>query len=561
MNDRLTTDIRQRVAKEQGAVLKDSGGRLRVALIWPNTYACGMASLGFQQLYRLLNELPFVVCERAFLPDNPRQYDELDTELFTYETLTPVRDFHVLAFSVAYELDYFHLLRCLSLARVPVRARDRQEDDPLVIAGGIALTFNPFPIAEALDAICIGEAEPLLERWFELLYQSREVAPGSREEILRAQAELPGVFVPSLYKLDWDAQGNLMSVETEPPAPLSVVKSTTDFDYNEPARGSLFAASSQFANDLLVEIGRGCGRGCKFCVSGHVTNPVRFHPGEAVVQAAKAAEAPDFGRVALVASAAGDYPGLAELLTSLTAEGFRASVSSLRVEQTKLATLKALAQSGGRTVTIAPEAATERLRFALGKKTRDEEFFHFAELAQEARIEQLKLYFLLGLPAETDDDILALGGFLTELKSRCPGVAVKASVGIFVPKPATPFQWAPMVVEPELTRRLVLARQALSKLRKVSFDLDAPGEALIQALLARGGAPLFPVLEALAVKGPKLKPLLKGLRAQELDPDLLWSERPAEARFPWELFDFGMAREKLWKRWTETFEGAPDEAD
>ncbi len=559
MNDRLVALVRKRTAAEQGVCKRDAGGRLRVALIYPNTYKVGMASLGFQHLYRLLNALPNVVCERAFLPDRPAEYERLDTELFTCETLTPVRDFHVVAFSCSYELDYFHLIRCLYLARISPLASDRGENDPLVLGGGLAFTFNLAPVMPFFDALFLGEVEPVVKELFQLLWRTREAAPEPKEDVLAALAALPGMLIPRFYSFERTSEGRLRRITAAGPARLPVKKVTADLQRLSPATSCLFAASTQFSKDLMVEIGRGCARGCKFCVSGHVCNPPRFHSASKVVQAALEATSLDFSRLLLVASALGDWPDLEAALAALVEAGKGVSVSSLRAERASETVLRLLKQGGARTVTIAPEAATERLRYLSGKPIPDEAFFDFAAKAQAVGLEKAKLYFLLGLPGETDADLEAFGDFVRRFKAKAPALGVRCAVGFFVPKPWTPYQWAPMLSLAELERRTRLTKAALSGIKGVSFTFASPSEALVQALLSRGDERLAPVLLVQAGKGLRLKTFSRALQEAGLDPEEYWRQRAEHEPFCWEIVDVGLARSTLWQRWQHTLKGSTDE--
>ncbi len=411
------------LSRETGAIHKDHGGRLTVALAYPNRYYVGMSSLALQILYRSFNAEPDVVCERAF-------WDErlsAKQELMTLESQTPVREFDVWAFTISFEMDYFNVVSMLRQAGMiigeggpahtsgnPPRLVDL-DDRPLLIAGGPGISANPEPLAPFFDAIVIGEAEELLPR---LVDEIREGLRGDRERLLDALDALPGVYVPSRVSPAPDGQRRRVErlwVE--------------NMAHTDPV-SCLYTPDTEFGHMHLIEIARGCGRGCRFCLAGYVYRPPREQPAERILDWAREAlklQLPEFvhgGRAAgrppgigLVSAAVSDHSRIDELANELRGMGARISVSSMRTDPLSVPLVQALAASGAQTMTIAPEAGTERLRRVISKSQTEADLLGAVELAQALNFSMLKLYFMIGHPTETDDDIQCIVDFTLKAKS------------------------------------------------------------------------------------------------------------------------------------------------
>jgi radical SAM superfamily enzyme YgiQ (UPF0313 family) len=487
---------------ERGTIHKDWGGKLPVALVFPNTYYLGMSSLAVHALYRLWNALDDVVCERVFAdPPGPP---------LSLESAAPLDYFPVVAFSISYEVDYFNVVDILRSASIPPRAADRDDTHPLIVAGGPAVTANPEPLAPLLDAVVIGEVEPI----FDQLTAALHLVADGRDASLEALAQIPGLYLP--HQATGDA----------PPRRIPR-QWLQDLD-TVPTHSAIFTPDTEFGGMALIEIARGCGRGCRFCLAGYAYRPPRQRSVDNIL--AQARELLKFqDRLGLVSAAVSDHSAIDQLATELRALGARISVSSMRVDPVSEPLLRALAESGTRTLTIAPEAGSERLRRAINKTQTEDHVLRAVDLAARYDFAQLKLYFMLGLPGEQDADVQAI----IDLALACAGRfsrQVTVNVTPFVPKAHTPFQRLAQTPAREVKRRLDRVERGLRK-HRIDVKSESPAWAEIQGILARGDRRLAAAL--LTVDRPSPASWRRALDAVGLSlPDLL-GERPAGDPLPW----------------------------
>ncbi|MFN2229681.1 MAG: radical SAM protein [Anaerolineae bacterium] len=512
---------REVLAGEEGAVVKDWGGKLPVALVYPNTYHVGMSSLGYQAVYRLLNARRDVACERAFWT---RRFAG-DDPVVSIESQQALADFAVIAFSISYELDYPHVVEVLRQAGVPLRADERDASWPAVIAGGPAVSANPLPVADFLDGVLIGEVEEQADALVDALWSGID-AP--RPALWEALARVPGVYAPQLAPQD-AAPVRRQWVRDVDPYPTSTVVYTRD---------------TEFGDMQLIEIARGCGRGCRFCMAGYLTRPKREHSVASILDEAREGLA-HRDRVGLVGAAVSDYSQIDELVGSLRGMGARISVSSLRVDPLSEALLGALAESGTETLTMAPEAGSERLRRTIHKGVTESDLFHAAERAEAYHFRQLKLYFMLGLPTETGADVDAIADLCGAVADRFSR-QVTANVTPFVPKAHTPFQWAEMAPRAAMEARYNALQRSLGQM-----GIEVRGEsaqwAEIQGLLARGDRRLGAVLADL--RGSSIRAWEQAMAAHEVEPEAyLGARKPGEA-LPWGFIESGVGPRALTAEW------------
>src|SRR5256884_870708 len=366
------------LAAEQGTVYRDWGGRVSIALVYPNTYAVGMSNLGFQTIYRHLNALPDVVCERVFMPE-PADLEEMrrtSTPPLSLESQRPLTDFQMIGFSVTYEGDYINVLRLLDLAKIPLRAGDRRPHDPLVLMGGVCAFSNPEPIAPFMDFIVVGEGEELVG---ELMQAYRE-GYRERETFLDGLVRLEGVYLAERHDVTYAPDGTVADVRPQRGAPPIVVKRRLKQvdELRTIAAGK--TPNAQYGHMALLEVGKGCGRGCRFCLEGQVYRPVRHRSVDALRETVARIAASGEKRVGLVGACVSDYPWIGELLKVVEDNGLELSISSIRADSLTDDLVAALARGGHRTLTVAPEAGTGRLRRAVRKGVSDEQLYTACDL-------------------------------------------------------------------------------------------------------------------------------------------------------------------------------------
>jgi radical SAM superfamily enzyme YgiQ (UPF0313 family) len=445
--------IRERLAAEDGTIRSDAP--TRVAICYPSPYHVGMSSLGFQTIYREINQRPDTSAERVFLPDDPASWRATRTRLVSYEHQRPVADFPVLAFSVAYELEITGLFEILDLSGLPILASERDETWPLVVAGGPLTFSNPAPLAPFVDAILLGEAEELIHEFLDLLADNL-----SRHELLRRLAALPGCFVPGISSA------------------LPPVRKA--HDKRLPARSQILTPHTELCSMFLIEPERGCSRGCTYCVMRRTTNGgMRLVPPETVLGLVP----PHARRVGLVGAAVTDHPRVAELVRTLVDDGREVGISSLRADRLTSELVGLLARGRARTLTTASDGFSARLRNALDRRTTEAHLLRAAELAREHRFERLKLYLMVGLPGETDEDVDELVRFGTELSRLVP---LALGVAPFVAKRNTPMDGAPFEPVDSIERKLDRLRRGLKG--RASIRPTSPRWAWVEYMLAQSGA-------------------------------------------------------------------------
>jgi radical SAM superfamily enzyme YgiQ (UPF0313 family) len=537
-------------SRERGAIRKEPGGRLGIALVYPNVYALGMANLGVHAVYRLLNADPGVRCERAFLPGDggpPR----------TVESGAPLGAFDVVAFSISFEDDLPSVLRLLDGAGLPLRAAARDGRHPLVVAGGIAVQINPEPVAPFLDAVLVGEGEALLPAFLETLRAARE-AGATRGELLAALARVRGAYVPSLYDVayaDTRAPQGAWVTRHAPRegAPERVARAFLPA-LRGPTSRALDTPDAQFGDLYLTEVARGCLWGCRFCAAGFVQRPYR--EVDLATLRAEAREGMARGqRVGLVGPDTSDHSGLEALTREIAEAGGTFSPSSLRVDAIGPGLAARLAAGGERTVTLAPEAGTERLRRVVNKDFGDDVIVRAAEDAIAAGMISVKLYFMVGLPTETDDDVLGMAALAVRIREevmlpwarrRGRMGRIGLSVNPFVPKPWTPFQWAPLAPRAILEARRRLLERTLRP-KGIAVESLSAREVELQALISRGDRRCADLLELAHGEPGGLK---AALRRWPHDPAFFVSrEVGEEERLPWDVLDHGLEKAFLAREW------------
>lgn len=530
----MTWNLRTRqeahLAQEQGVIHKEWGGRLSVALAFPNSYYVGMSSLALQILYRQFNAHADVVCERVFWNQEGAAAGE---PLLTLESGRTVAEADVWAFTISYEMDYFNVVAMLRQAGVPPLAQDRDESWPLLIAGGPGVTMNPEPMAPFFDAIVIGEGEEVLEDLIEL-FQQAIAAP--RAELWAALAAIPGVYVPALTPPVHEQGPDLQRI------PRLWVRDLQRF----PPVSSLYAPETEFRGMHLMEIARGCGRGCRFCLAGYVYRPPREQPLSALLAWAEAG-LEHTSRLGLISAAVSDHTQIDELATALQEMGARLSVSSMRVDPISLPLLRAMRASGAQTLTIAPEAGSRRLRNVIAKTQTEDQLLHAVELAAELDFPQIKFYFMVGHPTETQDDMEELVAFVHKARAIFKRrIAMNATP--FVPKAHTPFQWMSMTPARTLKKRQRWLQRQVGRLQ-VAVRADSPSWAEVQGVLSRGDRRLAGVL--LDMRELSVTHFWQTMQQHGLERDPFLGQLPVGQRMPWMIVESGVSEQFYRYEWRQ----------
>ena len=528
---------------EIGTIRKSWHQKISIALVYPNRYHVGMSSLGYQTLYDLLNGLDHVVCERAFLPDGKGPQT---VQPVTIESGRPITDADIIAFSISFENDYPHLLTILDQAGIPLESAARSARHPLVIAGGVACFLNPEPIAAFIDCFLLGEAEGILPRFFQVF------EPGSdKQELLKNLAcRVPGAYVPAFYQARYHADGTLATFEPLEDVPPKIERVyLKDLDQISTA-SAVLTPHTTFDRTFLIEVGRGCPHGCRFCSAGFIYRPPRFRPMTQLKQSIdRGARLTD--RIGLVGAAVSDLPEIEELCGQFNDQNIRISFSSLRADRLTPGLLSILKKSNVKTATIAPEVGSERMRRVINKGITEKDVLTAATRLVENGIPNLKLYFMIGLPGETGADIDAIikltkqikHGFLTSSRARKHIGTITLSLNSFVPKPATPFQWAAMDEVGTLKQKIKKIKNELKKVANLRINSDIPRWAYIQAMFSRGDRRVADILlMAHANKGN----WAQTLKTTPVNADFyVLRERDPDEKLPWDFIDHGIKKSYL----------------
>jgi radical SAM superfamily enzyme YgiQ (UPF0313 family) len=502
-----------RAAHEKFLFSRNAAGDLPVCLVYPNLYRLGMANLGFQAVYQILDSDPRVAVDRAFLPDLDLRATQRSRiqPLVSFENGRPLADFGIIAFSISFETDYLNVLSILQMAHIPLRRSDRAgRAFPLVVAGGSAIFLNPEPIADFIDLFLIGEGEEMIAE-FLTVYERDHAAFEDRAGQLESLAAVEGAYVPGHYTQSYNFSGSLESVSYVGPNRSPAVSRRYLKDLNRFTTSSrILASESVFGDMYLIEASRGCQWGCRFCAAGFMYRPIRYRSPENLLAESKRGLG-ERNVIGLVGAEMASVPGIAQVASSVADRGGRLSPSSMKADCITPALASALARNGASSVTVAPEAGSERMRKVINKNLTEEQIVSAAELmVAQGGVENLKCYFMIGLPEETDHDVLEIARLIERILSRTRAIGkavgrVTVSLNPFVPKPWTPFQWDPMEQARTLKHKVAILRTALGKLAaqfgRIELDTESPREAYFQTLISRGDRRVGAILERLCLEG------------------------------------------------------------
>ena len=559
MNRKDLIDRLQELYKDEDSrVTINPHAEQKVAIVYPNTYFVGMSNLGLHIIYEEINLRNDSVCERIFLPEKKEleAYDKTKTPLMSVETQRPMHQFDVVAFDVTFEMDYFHIPLMLRHGRVPVMSEERTSFDPIVIAGGPCATFNPEPFADFIDAFIIGEGEGIVTAVLERIRKGRENGE-SREETIAGLAQIDGVYVPALYTPQYDENDRFVGYDIADGAPKIIRR---HFEPLTSGGETVIATNfTEFGAMYIIEVARGCGRHCRFCMAGYCFRVPRVRPLDILKEGVDRAE--KLGKkVGLMGAAISDYPEVDELVTYIRSKDMRYSCASLRADSLTQAVVDGLAESGQKTITIAPETGSGRLRRVINKGISEENLRTAAQLSAKSGIQHMRLYIMIGLPTETDEDIDAIIGLAERTQAHMAEVGCKGrltlSINPFIPKPFTPFQWMAMDHQKSVEKKLQYIKKSLQKNRRIEVLVESPKEAYIQGVLARGDRRLGKVLAACALDRGS-KSFKSEMKKAGLDmDDCNYRERNFNDYLPWSHLDMGLRDGYLEQEWQRAVDEA-----
>ncbi len=532
---------------EIGTIRKSWRGRTRIVLVYPNRYHIGMSNLGFQTIYRLLNGFEHIVCERAFLQENNQRKKH---PLRTFESGESLTKADIIAFSLSFENDYPHILSILEAAGLALLSDQRSEHDPLVIAGGVACFLNPEPISAFIDCFLIGEAESILPHLIDV-FEPKKSKPLLLKKIAR---HVPGAYVPAFYRPAYSGDGTLSAFTPIAPVPEKIERVFAEDLTAVSTHSAVITPNTTFDSSFLIEVGRGCPHGCRFCAAGFIYRPPRFRPIsmlESRIQRG-AAQASSIG---LVGAAVSDLPGIRDLCRQFLNSDVRISFSSLRADRLAPELLAVLQKSKVKTATIAPEAGTQHLRDVINKGISEDDILNAACALVDNGIPNLRLYFMVGLPTETEadvDGIVTLGKrikhhFLKSSRARKRIGEITISLNCFVPKPFTPFQWVGMQETKALKDKIKKIKSELRKVANIRVHADVPRWAYLQALFSRGDRRVADILVLAHTNNGNWAQTLK---TTPINPDFYVQRQRNFSEFlPWDFIDHRIKKSFLWKEY------------
>ncbi|WP_333653439.1 radical SAM protein [Dissulfurispira sp.] len=546
MNRKLIEKADDLLSKEKGTIFKDPGGKINICLVYPNTYHVGMSNLGFQGIYGLLNRRDDVVCERAFLPDERdiEEYIRTETPVFSLESKRPLNRFDMVAFSISFENDYPNILKILDIAKIPFSSSERNEYHPLLIAGGVCCFFNPEPIAPIFDVIFIGEAEESLNEFLERLRDKSKThgGQGTRDEMKKDPLNIEGLYIPEFYQTDYNNDGTILKRVPINNAPEKIKRRYIKDLSISPITTTIITPEAEFSEMYLVEAMRGCPWKCRFCLVGHIYNPTRKKDLDTItVEIERAKEITP--KIGLIGPSLTDYAHIKDVLCI---DGVDFSITSLRASEKSAELVELL--KGHKSVSIAPEAGTERMRRVVNKKITENDILDTSKLILNAGIENLRLYFIIGLPTETDEDVSGIVEIVKKVRRISNKGNIILSISTFVPKPFTPFQWHPMERLDSVKEKLKFIKKELRDEKGIKVFHDVPKYAHMQGLFSMGDRRVFRVLKAM-VKTDDYK---AACSEAGVNIDFyIFRKKDFNEILPWDFIDTDISEEKLWNEYLE----------
>ena len=556
---------------EYNEIIKDKAAvDVRFAMCFPDTYEIGMSNLGLRILYGSMNQAEGVWCERAFAPwgDMEEEMRKEHIPLYALESGDSLKNFDFVGFSLGYEMAYTNVLNMLDLAHIPLHSDQRGEDDPIIVAGGTCV-YNGEPLADFIDIFSLGEGEDVTLEMIDL-YRKGKQAGWSRAEFLQNAAQVPGLYVPSLYEISYHQDGTIQAITPTHGAPEHIRKRiVADLDKSYFPVKTIIPSTDIVHDRVMLEVFRGCIRGCRFCQAGYCYRPVRPKSVDLLVQQGIAScKDSGYQEMTLSSLSTSDYRPLTELCDGLLEycdpRNININLPSLRADGFSMGIMQRLQRVRKTSITFAPEAGTQRMRDTINKNVKEEDLLQSCRTAFEGGCNAVKLYFMLGLPTETDEDVIGIARLAEKVywtwknyavnKSR--GLRITVSTSFFVPKPFTPFQWEAQITRDEYHRRVDLLRGSI-KNKSIQYNWHEMETSYIEAVLARGDRRLGKLLETVWRKGGRLdswseyfsfERWMEAFAETGIDPDFYaLRERPKDEILPWSMIDIGVHPEYLWR--------------
>lgn len=556
---------------EYNEIIKDKAAvDVRFAMCFPDTYEIGMSNLGLRILYGSMNQAEGVWCERAFAPwgDMEEEMRKEHIPLYALESGDSLKSFDFVGFSLGYEMAYTNVLNMLDLAHIPLHSDQRGEDDPIIVAGGTCV-YNGEPLADFIDIFSLGEGEDVTLEMIDL-YRKGKQAGWSRAEFLQNAAQVPGLYVPSLYEISYHQDGTVQAITPTHGAPEHIRKRiVADLDKSYFPVKTIIPSTDIVHDRVMLEVFRGCIRGCRFCQAGYCYRPVRPKSVDLLVQQGIAScKDSGYQEMTLSSLSTSDYRPLTELCDGLLEycdpRNININLPSLRADGFSMGIMQRLQRVRKTSITFAPEAGTQRMRDTINKNVKEEDLLQSCRTAFEGGCNAVKLYFMLGLPTETDEDVIGIARLAEKVywtwknyavnKSR--GLRITVSTSFFVPKPFTPFQWEAQITRDEYHRRVDLLRGSI-KNKSIQYNWHEMETSYIEAVLARGDRRLGKLLETVWRKGGRLdswseyfsfERWMEAFAETGIDPDFYaLRERPKDEILPWSMIDIGVHPEYLWR--------------